>query len=79
MGSGYDCDWIEDYELPWSELVLDGEYDILELGARHGGVYISVYDEDVSYARGAEILSDIAARLEEAGIPFFAARSRAQR
>ena len=72
MGSGYDCGWIEDYELPRSELVLDGDYDILELGARHGGIYISVYDEDVSYARGAEILSDIAARLEEAGVPFFA-------
>ena len=72
MGSGYDCGWIEDYELPWSELVLDGEYDILELGACHGGLHISVYDEDVSYARGAEILSDIAARLEEEGIPFFA-------
>ena len=72
MGSGYDCGWIEDYELPWSELVLDGEYDILELGARYGGIYISVDDADVSYTRGAEILSDIAARLEEAGIPFFA-------
>ena len=64
MGSGYDCGWIEDYELPWSELVLDGEYDILELGARHGGLHINVYDEDVSYARGAEILREIAARLE---------------
>ena len=72
MGSGYDCGWIEDYELSRSELVLDGEYDILELGARHGGIYISVHDEDVSYKRGAEILSDIAARLEDAGIPFFA-------
>ena len=63
---------IPDYAMDQSALVLDGEYDILELGARYGGIYISVDDADVSYARGAEILSDIAARLEEAGIPFFA-------
>ena len=72
MGSGYDCGWIEDYELPWSELVLDGEYDILELGRKHGGLHIRVYDEDVSYLRGAEILSDIAARLKEKDLPFYA-------
>ena len=72
MGSGYDCGWIEDYELPRSELVLDGEYDILELGACYGGIYIRVEDEDVSYARGAEILSDITARLKEEGLTFFA-------
>ena len=72
MGSGYDCGWIEDYELPRSELVLDGEYDILELGARYGGIYIKVEDEDVSYVRGAEILSDITAWLKEKGLTFFA-------
>lgn len=71
-GNGYDCGWLEDYELLPSELVVDGEYDILELAARHGGLYINVRDEDVSYARGAEILSDIAARLKAAGVPFYA-------
>lgn len=71
-GSGYGCEWIAEYGLVESELVVDGEYDILELGARHGGLYINIRDEDVSYARGAEILRDIAARLEEAGIPFYA-------
>lgn len=71
-GSGYACGWLADYGLRESELVVDGEYDILELGALHGGLYINVRDEDVSYARGAEILSDIAARLETAGVPFYA-------
>ena len=71
-GSGYDCGWLADYGLRESELVVDGEYDILELAARHGGLYINVRDEDVSYERGAEILSGIAARLEKAGVPFYA-------
>ncbi|MBQ8801808.1 MAG: hypothetical protein IJZ52_05945 [Clostridium sp.] len=71
-GSGYGCEWIPEYGLAESELVVDGEYDILELGARHGGLYINIRDEDVSYARGAEILRDIAARMEQAGVPFYA-------
>ena len=71
-GSGYGGLWLDDYGLREAELIVDGEYDILELAARHGGLYINVRDEDVSYARGAEILSDIAGRLEEAGIPFYA-------
>lgn len=71
-GSGYGCEWIPEYGLAESELVIDGEYDILELGARHGGLYINIRDEDVSYARGAEILRDIATRMEQAGVPFYA-------
>lgn len=71
-GSGYGGIWLDDYGLQEAELIVDGEYDILELGERHGGLYINVRDEDVSYARGAEILNDIAGRLEEAGIPFYA-------
>lgn len=71
-GSGYGGIWLDDYGLREGELIVDGEYDILELAARHGGLYINIRDEDVSYARGAEILSDIAGRLEDAGVPFYA-------
>ena len=71
-GSGYGGIWLADYGLREGDLIVDGEYDILELGACHGGLYINIRDEDVSYARGAEILSDIASRLEDAGIPFYA-------
>lgn len=71
-GSGYGGLWLPDYGLAESDLIVDGEYDILELGKKHGGLYINTRDEDVSYARGAEILSDIAGRLEEAGVPFYA-------
>ena len=71
-GSGYGGEWIPEYGLSESELVVDGEYDILELGARHGGLYIDIRDEEVSYARGAEILRDAAERMEQAGVPFYA-------
>ena len=72
MGSGYDVDWIEEYGLQESELEVDGQYDILELGQQHGGIYLSVWDEDVSYERGSEILLHAAQFLEQKGIPFHA-------
>ena len=70
MGSGYDCGWMEEYGLPESGLEVDGKYDILELGRQHGGIYLCVYDEEVSYTRGAELLAYVAGALEESGIPF---------
>lgn len=71
-GSGYGGIWLDDYGLREGELIVDGEYDIQELAARHGGLYINIRDEDVSYARGAEILEDVAQRMKDAGVPFYA-------
>lgn len=61
-----------DYGLPREELVLDGVYDMREIGAMHGGINVSVTDEDVSISRGCEILKDLAGRLERSGISFYA-------
>lgn len=61
-----------DYSLPRAELVLDGVYDMREIGALHGGLNVSVTDEDVSFSRGCEILKDLAGRLERAGVSFYA-------
>lgn len=59
-----------DYGLPQEGLVLDGEYDVRELGTLYGGLHISVFDEEISIPRGCEILKDVTARLEEKGIAF---------
>lgn len=61
-----------DYGLPREELVLDGVYDMREIGAMHGGINVSVTDEDVSISRGCEILKDLAGRLERGGVSFYA-------
>lgn len=61
-----------DYGLPREGLVLDGVYDMREIGARHGGIHLSVTDEDVSFVRGCEILKDLSGRLERAGVSFYA-------
>ncbi len=60
------------YGLEREELVLDKLYDIRELGARAGHLVLYVQDETVSMERAAEILLELKAVMDEAGVPFYA-------
>ncbi len=62
----------KDYGLDTSTLVLDGEYDIYQLGRDHGCIHVNVYDKEVTVQRAAELLLQIKAYLDDQGIPFHA-------
>ena len=59
------------YALITNELELDGIYDVNELGAKAGKLTVYVYDDTVTVERLAEIILDIRAMLEEAGVSFY--------
>ena len=63
------------YAIPTEELEQDGEYDVAALGARAGRLVIYFMDEDVSPERLAELLPEVKARLDAAGVPFRAVDS----
>lgn len=52
------------------DLVLDGIYDISELGSQIGNIVIYVKEDTVSIERASEIMSDIRSMFDQAGIGF---------
>ena len=62
---------VPSYALITNDLELDGIYDINELGAKAGKLTIYIYDDTVSVERLAEIILDIKAMLDDAGVSFY--------
>lgn len=60
----------KDYGLDISTLELDADYDIPALGAKHGRVTIYIHDEEVTVEKAAEVLLELKAYFDEAGLPF---------
>ena len=60
------------YAINQSELVIDGAYDIRELGREAGHLILYVERDDVDFQTAAEIMLDIKARFDDAGVPFAA-------
>lgn len=59
------------YALITDELILDGIYDVGELGAKAGKLTIYIYDDTVTAERLAEIILDIKGMLDDAGVSFY--------
>ena len=55
-----------------SELVLDGFYDIAELGRKAGRIVLYVYDEVVTVERASEILLEFKKLMDDGGVTFYA-------
>ena len=62
---------IPDYGLSTADLILDGVYDISELGAKAGKLTVYIYDEDISVERLSEILLGIKEFLDDNGVTFY--------
>ena len=62
---------VPSYALITNNLVLDGIYDINELGAKAGALTIYIYDDTVSVERLTEIILDIKAMLDDSGVSFY--------
>jgi len=62
---------VPEYALQQKELVLDGSYDVMELGAQAGHLSVWIRDAEVTEERTAEILLDIRKTMEEQGIQFY--------
>lgn len=62
----------KDYGLDVTDLVLDGEYDIHQLGRDHGSIHVNIYDRNVTVERAAELLLEIKTYLDDQDIPFHA-------
>lgn len=63
---------IPSYTLIQDDLVIDKEYDIASLGAQAGHLILYIESDTVTPERAAEIMLDIKARFDEAGLPFMA-------
>ena len=61
---------IPEYAISTEELVLDGEYDISEMGKRAGKLTVYFYDEKVSDEKLAELLLAVKKAADEAGVTF---------
>ena len=61
---------VADYAIIVDELPLDVECDVSQLGTQAGQLTVYIWDETVSAARLAEILLDIRASFDNAGIGF---------
>lgn len=59
-----------EYAIPTNELVLDGYYDLRELGERAGELTLYICDGDVTVGRLAEILLDVKRIFDDAGVAF---------
>lgn len=57
--------------LSMSDLELDKEYDIKEMGRKYGHLVIYVDSDEVSEEKAAEILIDIKNRFDKADVPFY--------
>lgn len=60
----------EPYGIKMSELELDKEYDIKELGRKYGEVVIYLYDEDVSVKKASEMMLGVKKLLDDGCVPF---------
>ena len=60
----------KDYGLDMSALILDGEYDIRQLGRDHGTLCLYVHDSEVSVERAAELLLALKTHMNEQDVPF---------
>lgn len=60
------------YALNQDELILDKGYDIRELGRQAGHLVIYIDSDIVTIETAAEIMLDIKARFDDAGVPFAA-------
>ena len=70
--------WMEhEYGEPWppyilySDLELDGDYDIRQLGKACGRLTLYVRQDEVSVEEAAQILLDTRRALDEANVPFY--------
>lgn len=61
---------IPSYALLQDELVLDGDYDIRDLGRKAGHLIIYVEGETVSVDEAAQVMCDIRHHFDDADIPF---------
>lgn len=62
----------QDFGLDMSTLVLDGEYNLHELGRDYGWLYVYIEDSEVSLERATELLLDLKAYMDQKGIAFHA-------
>ena len=60
-----------EYALRQEDLVLDGNYDVMELGAQAGHLSVWIRDAEVTEERAAEILMDIRKTMEEQKVRFY--------
>ena len=67
-----DIEDIPSYALAQDELILDGDYNIRELGRQAGHLIIYAQQDTVDAQRAGEIMLDIRALFDEAEIPFAA-------
>ncbi len=58
------------YAIDQDTLILDGEYDIRELGAQAGHINVSLRKEAATVERAAALLLEFRGYLDDAGIPF---------
>lgn len=65
-------DDIPSYAINQSTLVLDGVYDIRELGRQAGHLIIYVESDTVTIEKAAEIMHEIKEIFDDAGVPFVA-------
>ena len=61
-----------DYALSTADLVLDGVYDIRELGAKAGKLTVYIYDDDISVEHLSEMLLGIKQFLTDNDVTFYA-------
>lgn len=61
---------IPDYAFHLEELVIDGEYDIRQMGAECGHLVVYVESEALTYEIAAEIMLELRAMFDAEGIPF---------
>ena len=68
-----DTDRMElDFGIPTSELKLDGDYDVRELGSQFGSIVFYAYDEEVTVERASELMFTVRQALSKANVPFYA-------
>ncbi len=63
-------------DIPWygiiyEDLIIDGTYDVRELGKTAGHIILYVDTEDVTIEKACEVLLDVKSRLDNAGIGFY--------
>lgn len=62
---------VPSYALVTEDLVLDGLYDLQELGAKAGKLTVYFYEDTVTVQRLAEMLLEVRSVFDEAGISFY--------
>ena len=62
----------KNYGIDRDSLVVDGEYDIRQLGQDHGCITLYIHDPELSVERAAELLLEIKDCFDDLGLPFHA-------